>query len=181
MSTGLRASRSVVVLVDYQSKLLPVIHEAPATLAQAVLLGGVARLLQIPVIGTEQHPTGLGHNVDEVRDLCSATVEKQHFDACADGLLDALPQHTTDVVVAGCETHVCLLQTALGLHRAGRRVHVVAPACGSRRPDDRHLALGRLAQSGLAVVSTEMVVFEWLSGRGHPQFREVLALIKNAS
>jgi hypothetical protein len=60
-------------------------------------------------------------------------------------------------------------------------VHGLAPACGSRRPDDRHLALGRLAQSGLAVVSTEMVVFEWLSGRGHPQFREVLALIKNAS
>ncbi len=179
-AAALPASRSVLVLVDYQSKLMPAIDGAQAALAQAVLLARAAQLLGVAVIGTEQHPAGLGRNVAPLRDLCSVVVEKQHFDACADGLLDVLPAQAGDVVLAGCETHVCLLQTALGLHRAGRRVHVVAPACGSRRPEDKTLALGRLARAGLGIVSTEMVVFEWLSGRGHPRFREVLELVKDA-
>lgn len=83
-----------------------------------------------------------------------------------------------DVVIAGCEAHVCLLQTALGLLRAGHAVWVVAAACASRNPRDHELAMQRLRQAGAVVVSTEMVVFEWLQSCRHPRFKEVLALLK---
>jgi nicotinamidase-related amidase len=103
---------------------------------------------------------------------------KMHFDACEDGLL-ALLGDVPDVVIAGCEAHVCLLQTALGLRRAGRAVWVVADACGSRRATDHALAMQRLRDAGATVVSTEMLLFEWLAHCRHRHFREVLALVKN--
>jgi hypothetical protein len=75
---------------------------------------------------------------------------------------------------------VCLLQTALGLLRNGRRVWVVEPACGSRRPSDHRLAMQRLGAAGATLVSTEMVLFEWLRECGHPRFKSVLQLVKGA-
>ena len=99
--------------------------------------------------------------MDAVRQRCASTLGKMHFDACEDGLFELLnPAH--DIVVAGCEAHVCLLQTALGLCRAGRTVWVVAPACGSRRAADQTLAMQRLREGGAGIVSSEMVFFEWL-------------------
>lgn len=177
------ASRSALVLVDYQARLLPSIAGAPAVLRQAVLLAQAARDLGIRVLGTEQNPQGLGPNVADIRELCERTLSKTHFDACADGLLQALdeaPAAPTQVVVAGCEAHVCLLQTALGLLRGGRRVWVVAPACGSRRSADQTLAMQRLLQAGASVVGSEMVLFEWLGDCRHPRFKQLLQRIKDA-
>jgi len=131
------------------------------------------------VIGTEQNPAGLGPNDERIRGRCASTLAKMQFDACADGLLEALPRAAPlDVVIAGCEAHVCLLQTALGLRRAGHRAWVVAPACASRRAEDRALAMDRLRQAGAIVVSVEMVVFEWLRGCRHEHFRPTLQLLK---
>ncbi len=180
---SLRMSRQAcaVVLVDYQERLMPVIHESDAVAGRAAFLADVARALQVPVVGTAQNPSRLGPNVEEVHSRCDAIVEKMHFGACEDGLLDqvdALAPAATDLVVAGCEAHVCLLQTALGALEAGRRVWVVADASGSRRPGDHALAMDRLAQAGAVVVSTEMVAFEWLHTCEHERFRAVSALIK---
>ena len=83
-----------------------------------------------------------------------------------------------EMVVAGCEAHVCVLQTALGLLAAGKRVHVVRDAVGSRRPESKAAALERLARHGAEIVTTEMVLFEWLESAEHPRFREIVALIK---
>lgn len=177
----MQAERCQLVLVDYQGRLMPAIHDHERVLANALLLADAARLLSVPVLGTEQNPAGLGPNADAVRERCAVTLAKTHFDACEDGLLDALaPQHAArpDVVLAGCEAHVCLLQTALGLRRAGRTVWVVATACGSRRVADHTAAMQRLAAAGATITSTEMVVFEWLHDCRHPQFRQVLALLK---
>jgi nicotinamidase-related amidase len=184
--------RSVLVLVDYQSKLLPAIHEGRRVLANAVRLADAARLLGVRIVATEENPDGLGPNDPAIRSRCDATLAKRHFDACADGLVallakagdasrfstppaDAPPLH---VVIAGCETHVCLLQTALGLLAAGLRVFVVADACGSRSPADHVAALDRLRAAGAVVVTFEMVVFEWLRTCDHPKFREALGLVK---
>lgn len=179
----MQADRCQLVLVDYQDRLMPAIHGHGQVLAQALLLADVAHLLGVPVLGTEQNPAGLGHNADAVRVRCDVTLVKTHFDACEDGLLQALAPRQAlrpEVVLAGCEAHVCLLQTALGLLRAGRRVWVVAAACGSRHPADHTLAMQRLAAAGATVVSTEMVVFEWLNDCRHPQFKAVLARLKAA-
>ena len=82
------------------------------------------------------------------------------------------------MVIAGCEAHVCLLQTALGLLRAGQRVWVVAAACGSRSPADHALAMQRLQQAGAVIVSGEMVVFEWLRSCRHARFKPVLEQVR---
>lgn len=180
---AIKAVATGLVLVDFQARLMPAIHEADDVVAKAALLGQAARMLDIPVIGTEQNPAGLGPNVGQISALCSRTVGKTHFDACADGLLDALDAAGiggNQVVVAGCEAHVCMMQTALGLLRAGKRVWVVANASGSRRPCDHAAAMARLSQAGATIVTHEMVLFEWLDDCKHPRFRDVLRLIKAA-
>ena len=177
----LNARTGALVLVDYQERLMPAIHEGAAVVQRAVFLAQAARALGIPVLATEQNPARLGANGAALRALCDSTLAKMHFDACADGLITALhaahPQ-LEEVVVAGCEAHVCLLQTALGLLRSGLRVAVVGNACGSRRAGDQTAAMARLAQAGATIVTHEMVAFEWLQHCEHPRFREVLALIK---
>ena len=169
----------VLVLVDYQQRLMPTIHGAQRVLDEALFIGEAARLLGVRTLGTEQNPGGLGPNVAQVRDSCERTIAKMHFDACRDGLLAALDEGgARRVVIAGCEAHVCLCQTTLGLLRHGLEVAVVAEACGSRRAEDHALAMQRLAQAGAAIVGSEMVVFEWLGSCEHPAFREALKLLK---
>ncbi|MEQ1518886.1 MAG: isochorismatase family protein [Usitatibacteraceae bacterium] len=178
----LHPRRSVLVLVDYQARLLPAIDNGEVALAHAVRLADVARKLGVPVLGTEENPAGLGQNVAPIRDRCDATLQKMHFDACADGLLDAIQDTRVtplrDIVIAGCEAHVCLLQTALGLLQAGYRVSVVAEACGSRSAPNVELAMQRLRQNGATIVSVEMVAFEWLGSCEDACFKQVLALLK---
>jgi nicotinamidase-related amidase len=175
--------RCALVLVDYQRRLMPAIHGGAEVVAHATRLADVARELGVRVLGTEQNPQGLGVNDDALRQRCEATLSKMHFDACADGLLDMLQRPgepaVTDVVIAGCEAHVCLLQTALGLLRAGLAVWVVAQASGSRKAEDHRLAMQRLLQAGARVVSIEMVAFEWLRSCEHPRFKRVLTLLKD--
>ena len=173
--------RSALVLVDYQARLMPAIHEGDRAVAVAVKLADVARELGIPVVGTEQNPGGLGPNVEAIRSRCEATISKMSFDACADGLVEwlrARGEAITDVVIAGCESHVCLMQSALGLLREGYRTWVVADACGSRFPADKALATERLRGAGATLVSGEMVAFEWLQSCENPRFRTVLARLK---
>lgn len=176
------AARGALVLVDYQARLMPAIHDGATVVAHGVLLAQAARLLAVPVVGTEQNPDGLGPNVESIRLACDRTVAKTRFDACRDGLVAALDDTgaTGDVVVAGCEAHVCLAQTALGLLRAGRQVFVVENASGSRRPSDHAGAMTRLAAAGATIVTHEMVLFEWLGHSDHPRFRDVLRLVKAA-
>ncbi|GAB3189089.1 isochorismatase family protein [Hydrogenophaga aquatica] len=192
---------SQLVLVDYQAKLMPVIHQGGDVLARATFLAKVARLLDVPVWGTEQNPEKLGLNDAAVRDLCQKTFSKTSFDASQSGLVQALrpapkssgnarslPKHLqkaappapgrSTVVLAGVEAHVCLLQTALGLLEQEFDVWVVTDACGSRRERDRDAAFDRLAGNGVELVTSEMVAFEWLEDCEHPNFRDVLQLIK---
>ncbi len=182
MIRTVNASRSVLVLVDYQDRLMPQIHRGAEAVALGLQLGRIAHELGVPVLGTEQNPRGLGPNGTELRALCSHTLAKMHFDACKDGLLELLRQARdpapSDVVVAGCEAHVCLLQTALGLLRAGHTVWVVADACGSRLASNHELAMQRLRGAGAHIVSFEMVAFEWLQSCEHPRFKAVLKDLK---
>jgi nicotinamidase-related amidase len=179
----MNAAGAALVLVDYQTRLMPAIHGGQEVVARGLVLAQAAHFLEIPVLGTEQNPAGLGPNDPAIRAVCQSTLAKTHFDACEDGLLPALQQARPgiqDVVVAGCEAHVCLLQTALGLMRAGLRVWVVANGCGSRRASDHAAAMQRLQQAGATIVTHEMVLFEWLHDCRHPRFKDVLAVIKSA-
>lgn len=179
--TRIDRSRSTLVLVDFQERLLPTIYDGARVVDEARFLADVARALGIRVIGTEENPEGLGQNLPAIRERCDETVAKMHFDACSDGLVlvvDRAGGAPGDVVIAGCEAHVCLMQTALGLIDSGARVFVVPEACGSRRPEDHDAAIERLARAGAVLASAEMVAFEWLGTCESTQFREVLALVK---
>lgn len=198
----LDASESQLVLVDYQARLLPALFEGPAVLANAVRLGQIARLMQLPVWGTEQNPSKLGENAPELRALCHKTLAKLQFSAVEEGLGEwlrppakapqgnarSLPRHLrksapsaperNSIVLAGCEAHVCLLQTALDLLEDEFEVWVVTDACSSRSERNRDAAFDRLAGAGAELVTTEMVAFEWLRSAEHPEFAAVQGLLK---
>ena len=155
------------------------IEDGPAVVANARRLLQAAELLGIPALFTEQNAAGLGGTVAElVPSDPDHVAHKMTFDACrAPGFLDRLAGRA-DLVVAGCETHVCVLQTVLGLLDAGRRVYLVRDAVGSRRAESKETAIRRMERHGAEIVTTEMVVFEWLGSAEHPRFREALALLK---
>ena len=199
----LDASESQLVLVDYQERLMPAIFEGPAALANALRLAQIAQLMEVPVWGTEQNPSRLGGNDAALRALCQNTLAKMHFSAAEEGLGEwlrppakpqqggnarSLPKHLQKpaqqapergtIVIAGCEAHVCLLQTALDLIEDEFDVWVVTDACSSRTERNRDAAFDRLAGAGAELVTTEMVAFEWLGSCEHPLFKDVLGLIK---
>lgn len=170
---------STLLLVDFQARLMPVIHDGAAAVARARLLAQGAGLLDVPVRATEQNPAGLGPTVPELLEFPEQVLTKTSFGAVAEaGFADLLPPGTEEVVVAGCEAHVCVLQTVLGLLARRHRVVLVADAVGSRSPVDRDLAIDRMRRHGAEVVSSEMVLFEWLRDSTHPRFREVHRLLR---
>lgn len=174
----MNAEESTLVLIDLQKKLLPVISHGNLMLAESLRLAHIAKLLDVPVIATEQIPEKLGHNDEAISELADQTLPKIHFDACGGGLVEAIPNNRKQVVLGGCEAHVCLLQTALSLLDAGFHVWVVENATGSRHDNDRDAALERMQQAGAVIVTLEMVAFEWMRHCEHPRFREVQKLIK---
>ncbi len=193
-----------LVLVDYQQRLMPAIHDADGVVRNALRLAQAAKLLEVPLWATEQNPAGLGGMVDALQPHVAGRVLAKMSFSAAEVLLPrlrpaprpaqggnarSLPRHLQKaapaaaparetIVLAGCEAHVCLLQTALGLLEQELDVWVVTDACSSRTERNRDAAFDRLAAAGAELVTTEMVVFEWLADAGHPRFKEVLTLIK---
>lgn len=158
---------------------MPVVHDGAEVIRRCLQLATAARTLAIPVLGTEQNPQRLGPNVAALRALCETTLPKLHFAATAEpGFLDRLPSGRRTLVVAGCEAHVCVLQTVIGLREAGHEVKWVSDAVGSRHPHDRAAAEARAAACGADIVTTEMVLFEWMRTSAHPDFRSVSKLIR---
>ena len=146
--------------------------------ANARRLLNAADLLGVPVLFTEQNAGGLGPTMPELRSEAAGLFHKMTFDACRmPGFLDALPDRR-DLVVAGCETHVCVLQTTLGLLAAGRRVCLVRDAVGSRRAESKETAIRRLERDGAEIVTTEMVLFEWLRTAEDPNLRRIIDLVR---
>jgi nicotinamidase-related amidase len=175
----LTASGSALLIIDLQERLMPAIHGGDAVVANTVRLAEGAGLLDVPVCATEQNPTGLGPTVAPVAAYPQMVLAKTSFGAVAEpGFATLLPPNTEEIVVAGCEAHVCVLQTVLGLLAARHRVLLVADAIGSRDPANRDAAIDRMVRHGAEVVTTEMVLFEWLRDSLHPRFRDVQKLIR---
>jgi nicotinamidase-related amidase len=169
---------TVLLLVDLQQRLMPAIHDNEVVVARAVRLAEAARLLDVPIFATEQYPAGLGPTVPALAAYPQKVMAKTAFSPVGDpDFSSLLPAGAGEVVVAGCEAHVCVLQTVLGLVGAGRRVVVAADAVGSRDPADRAAAIDRARQHGAEIVTSEMVLFEWLRDARHPRFREVQNLL----
>ncbi len=179
MSTLCKAEESTLLIIDPQERLVPAMHEGAAMVNRCVQLAMAARELKIPVIATEQNPAALGANVPPIREWCDLTTAKFDFSAAADASArERLPVGRSSIVVAGCEAHVCVLQTVADLLDAGRSVRLVVDAIASRHPLNRDAAIARASRMGADLVTTEMVLFEWLRSSRHPSFKTISRLIR---
>lgn len=193
-----------LVLMDYQVRLMPAMFDGPAVLANAVRLAELAALVAVPVFATEQNPSRLGPTADALRSALDTsharTLSKMHFSAVEEGLGEwlrpvpqgpqgnarSLPKHLQkpaaaprqSIVLAGCEAHICVLQTALDLVEDEFEVWIVTDACTARTERNRDAAFDRLAAAGVELVTTEMVAYEWLRSAEHPVFKAMLGLVK---
>ncbi len=192
MSELLDSGRSVLIVIDFQGKLMDLVAHPARLLAAGTRLLKLAEMCRVPVLLTEQYPKGIGPTHPEIRAAFDAltapklTLEKTTFDCVADpkfnALLGELRPKTggppRQVVVAGAEAHVCVMQTVLQLLRAGEQVHVVWDAVSGRGADYVRHALTRMAQAGAVITNHESVGFEWMRDKNHPRFREMSELFK---
>lgn len=180
------AQRSLLLIVDVQQKLAPAMASLDRLLANLTILLRAAHPLGVPVLASEQYPRGLGPTLPEVAALLAPpdgapeVFEKSHFSCAAEpGVAERLALTGRDqIVIAGIEAHVCVLQTALELRAAAWSVFVVADACSSRAPASAEQAMDRMRQHGVTVVNTEMVLFEWLHRAGTPAFKTLSSLVR---
>jgi nicotinamidase-related amidase len=179
----LDASKSSLLIVDMQERLLPVMQEPERVLSRTKILIQAADALQIPIAISEQYPKGLGKTVAEVHPPSAQVFEKLSFSCWRDEALKAhfIKLHESgrpQVLVAGIEAHVCVLQTCIDLTMAGFAIFAVADAMSSRSPASALLAYDRLRDAGIQVVNTEMVIFELLEKAGTVAFKMLSGLIK---
>lgn len=180
--TTLRRNDSAIFLVDAQARLMPAIEGGDRVVARCRFLLDAAQLMNLPVIATEQYRKGLGPTVDELAEFALDPVEKSRFGGGAESaVLDRLRQaKAANVVIIGIEAHVCVMQTAFDLLRQGFKPFVAADAVGSRRGEDKAIALARMAQAGIVVVTTEAAAFELLETAAAKEFKAFSQLVKDA-
>ena len=188
----LDASRSLLVVIDLQGKLVQLVHRPQRVLETTRRLLAFADLFQVPVVLTEQYPKGIGATDPWIRAAFDALatptffLEKTAFgcvgDAGFEPLLQAarpgLAPDQRQVVVAGIEAHVCVMQTVLALLAQGSEVHVCWDAVSGRGEEYRRHALDRMAAAGATLTNHESVAFEWARTKDHPAFKAVSTILK---
>jgi nicotinamidase-related amidase len=178
----LRKDDALLVIVDIQTKLLNVIFEKESVLSSCSKLIRAAKILEIPMIMTEQYPKGMGPTDPEILKLLKNTkaIEKLHFSCC--GAQDFNKKIGSfgkkQIIVMGIEAHVCVLQTVHDLLHLGYFVYVPYDAVSSRKDSDYRNALDRMRQAGAVIGSVESAVFELLEKAGTPVFKEISKIIK---
>jgi nicotinamidase-related amidase len=180
----LEPDQCALIVVDIQEKLLPPIWEKERLVRNSQLLIRLAGILKIPALVTTQYTKGLGNTVPEISSLLPDTppVDKLMFSCFGSdafcGLLKRLPGQRTTVLLCGMETHICVMQTALGALREGYLVHVAADAVSSRTELNWRIGLDRMRAAGAIISSTEMMIYELLRSSGSPAFKELLPYLK---
>ena len=179
----LRAEECVLGVIDIQEKLLPPIHEKERLVRNSQLLIRLANMLSMPVVVTTQYAKGLGQTVPEIMSLLPGAkpVDKMEFGCFGNGefcsAISMLSGRNT-LLLCGMETHICVMQTALGALNQGLIVHVAADAVGSRSELNWKLGLERMREAGAVISSAEMMTYELLGKSGSPAFKEILQYLK---
>ncbi|PWD85948.1 isochorismatase family protein [Ignatzschineria cameli] len=177
-------NQTILVLVDVQEKLLPVMHQSEKLLKNLEILVEGATILDIPIIWLEQYPKGLGPTVPSLKALLQAAeispLEKMTFSGVPHPQFQAILEQQPEAhfVVAGIETHVCVYQTVRDLLLLDREVEVVSDAVASRVEPNIELGLNKMIQLGANLTSVEMVLFELLESAEDAKFKEISRLIR---
>lgn len=180
----LEADRCALIVVDIQEKLMPPIFQKEQLVKNSQLLIRLAGALKIPTLMTTQYAKGLGSTVPEIASLLPETqaIDKQMFSCFGSevfcSLLKRVPGNRTTVLLCGIESHICVMQTALGALREGYLVHVASDAVSSRTEWNWKIGLERMRAAGAVISSTEMMMYELLKSSGAPAFKELLPYLK---
>ena len=184
--------RSSLVVIDLQGKLVDKVHRSELVLSATHRLLELAQLFSVPVVLTEQYPRGLGPTHPEILARFEAlTVPKRRFEKGAFGccgepgfeealaaVRPGLAVADRQLIVAGIEAHVCVMQTVLEARRLGQEVHICWEAVSGRGAEHRQWALERMRMAGAAITNLESVAFEWARDKDHPRFKVLSALLK---
>jgi nicotinamidase-related amidase len=180
----LDAEQCALIVVDMQEKLLPPIWEKERLVQNVQLLIRAAGILKIPVLVTTQYARGLGSTVPEITSLLpdAPPIDKLMFSCFGSDAfcshLKRMPGQRTTTLLCGMETHICVMQTALGGLREGYLVHVASDAVSSRTELNWRIGLDRMRGGGAILSSSEMMIYELLRSSGAPAFRELLPFLK---
>jgi nicotinamidase-related amidase len=184
--------RSIVLVIDLQGKLMEMIERPEMVRSGTLRLLRLAELFQVPVILTEQYPRGLGGTHSEIRSAFNdLTANKRYHEKTAFGccgspgfelllreLRPGVEPSRRQIVVAGIEAHVCVMQTVLELLRDGNQVFLCWECISSRGAEYRRYALDRMVQAGAILTNHESAGFEWARHKDHPRFKEMSRLFK---
>jgi nicotinamidase-related amidase len=175
-------SRCIGIVVDFQERVVPAVDGRDDLVAAMERLVRGLAALEVPRVLVEHNPKGLGTTIEPLRSLMAGSprFEKLAFSCCAEpGFLEHVRgTGRTEAIVAGTESHVCVLQTVLDLLAAGFAVAVVEDAAGSRRPADRRAALERMRQEGARITTVESLLYELTERAGTDEFRRILQIVK---
>ncbi len=178
----LRADDTVALVIDYQEKLMPAMHNRDAFIARTRILLQGLQALNIPMIVSEQYPKGLGSTVPEIQEVLGVAprLPKTTFSCMDDSAIRAAINETGchSVLLCGSETHICVLQTAIDLRAAGKDVMIVEDCVASRFAHDMEVGLRRAEEEGVRLSTTEAVLFEMLGKASGATFKTISKLIK---
>ena len=176
---------SCLIIIDIQEKLMPAIDGKERVIANCASLVSAAQRFNVPMIMTEQYPQGLGLTLGAVGDCAKGQaqiIDKVSFsamkqDSFKNHINELASPETSQLILAGVEAHICVLQTALDLRNEGYQVFVVADAIGSREETSVKVALERMAMNGVQLITTEMMLFEWTGSCDSPAFKDIRSLL----
>ncbi len=178
----LTTDETVLVLIDFQERLFPVMHGKEKLLRNVLKLIEGAKVLEIPVVLTEQYPKGLGPTLPEIKELLPdiKPIEKVCFNCCDEGAfgrsLESLKRK--QVLIAGIEAHICVYQTAMALSRDGYEVQVVGDCVSSREPENKLVSLMKMGAAGVSPTTMEMALFELLKVAEGDKFKQISNIVK---
>jgi len=177
MSGLLRVADSLLLIIDVQARLAPHVHEHDRVIDNCEWLAGVAEVVDVPVLVSEHCPEGIGPTVERLRARIAeeSVMHKVHFSCVSEPSCKARIEAAgrSQIVIAGMEAHVCVMQTAIELAAVGKQVFLVADAVSSRDPQDAVRAIARMQRNRVEIVSREMVLFEWAHRGATQQFRQL--------
>jgi nicotinamidase-related amidase len=178
-----QAAISQLVIIDMQTKLAPAMaaEALQSTVKNCSILAQAANFLTVPIIATEQYPQGLGETLPEIKLhlLNNKPIAKMTFSAYGEPKFNQqLQRENSQIILAGMEAHICVLQTAINLLQANKQVFVVEDAIISRNPENKANAIARMRDAGCVITNTESVVFEWLCNANHAAFKDISKLIR---
>ena len=185
-------SRALLLVCDVQERFRTLIWRSESVIHRSALLCNACRILEIPIIVTEQNPKAFGPTVSEIRETFKPEeplfFSKKMFSMLTPELISKWKdtkafEGRDQVILVGIEAHVCVLQTVLDLidQQPSVNLFVVSDAVSSQRSHDRSVALGRMENCGATISTAESVVFELLRTSEHPNFRQISSLIKETN